>query len=390
MAIKVKSVLVTEKNQVKSENYLDRYWHCLLLKEEKLKNKADRESIVCWLLGEDLSLWEQLEYREREIAVLSIDYRYRILQQRYLQVSPERAYNNLIDRLSSIRIVRNKLKTWIDLSREKQRLVGEVLREVIQEMLFCDRYIQRQTRFITRCTKNPNLGNSLLLTTLEEYCLRPIHDRPLLFYRIINFMGHQKRGGITKIPKNKQLVFVSPIFERVDSDCSIDLLDERAVLDYVEKKKKDERERLRIKITREFEHYLAVKVSEIAAKWLNLYLQGYPQEEIAKFLELPIKKVYRLREKIIYHAIKVFAVKEKPELVAQWLEISLTEHNLGLTSQQWQSYWQTLTPIQQELINNLKQGSTLQGICQRSDWQMSTVAREWSKIYLSAQQIRNS
>jgi hypothetical protein len=34
---------------------------------------------------------------------------------------------------------------------------------------------------------------------------------------------------------------------------------------------------------------------------------------------VPIKQVYRLREKVTYHAVKVFGVKQQPELVAEWL-----------------------------------------------------------------------
>lgn len=390
MAIKLNTVLMTDRPSDEVKKKLARHWRCLLLKEEKVKNDSDRDSIVSWLLGEDPNMWERLKVCDRDIASQAIDYKYRILKQRYLQVSPDRAYSNLIDRLASIRIVRNKLKTWIDLSREKQRLLSEVLQEVVQEMLESDRYIQRENKFIRDCTKNPRLSNSLIMTSLEEYCLRPICDRPLLLYRIINFMNSQKRGGITTIPKNKHLRLINPVLDRDDANCWINLLDERAILNYAETRRKAERERLRREIVREFEYYLSTKVSGSAAKWFKLYLQGYAAESIAKVLDLPIKKVYRMREKITYHAIKIFAIKEKPELVTQWLEISLQEHNFGLTSQQWDNYWQSLTPIQQELINYLKQGSTLKNISQKSGRKLSTIAQEWSKIYLSAQQLRNS
>jgi DNA-binding transcriptional regulator LsrR (DeoR family) len=57
----------------------------------------------------------------------------------------------------------------------------------------------------------------------------------------------------------------------------------------------------------------------MAASWLQLYLQGITQEAIAEKLNIPIKQVYRLREKVSYHALKVFSAKHNPELVAEWL-----------------------------------------------------------------------
>lgn len=368
---------------------LNRYWHNLLLKENKIASRWDRESVISWLLGEDFCLWEQLESRQRAIASAAIKYRYAILQQRYLQVYPARAYRNLIERLGSILIVRHKLQTWIDLSREKQRLVSEVIEEVIQEMLFGDRYLQQQIDAIARQTKNSYLANSLMLATIEEYCLRPIRGRPLLLYRAINLMRTEKRGGITQVPKNLHLCLINPLIEANNSDRCTNLLDNRATLDYTYKKNLKEQQRLRIEISEKFEQYLAVKVSIIAAKWLKLYLQGYEQKAIAKALNLPIKKVYRLREKITYHAIEIFAVKENPELVAQWLEI-FPESNFGLSSQQWHNYWHALSPRQKQIVKYLKCGSTLQAIWQKSDCKINKIPKEWSKIYLSAHQLRNS
>ncbi|NJM56922.1 MAG: hypothetical protein HC857_05115, partial [Synechococcales cyanobacterium RU_4_20] len=53
----------------------------------------------------------------------------------------------------------------------------------------------------------------------------------------------------------------------------------------------------------EFEAYLAERVEPLAVDWLRLYLQGYNQDAIAEEMRIPIKKVYRLREKVSYHAV---------------------------------------------------------------------------------------
>ena len=69
----------------------------------------------------------------------------------------------------------------------------------------------------------------------------------------------------------------------------------------------------------EFERYLAEHLGSEAVQWLQLYLQGWSQKAIASCLNLQVKEVYRLREKISYHAVHVFALKHEPKLVGNWL-----------------------------------------------------------------------
>jgi hypothetical protein len=68
---------------------------------------------------------------------------------------------------------------------------------------------------------------------------------------------------------------------------------------------------------------LTEHLGQEAGQWLDLYLLGKTPESIAIGLKMDIKQVYRLREKINYHTLKVFAIDAEPELVAQWLQISL-------------------------------------------------------------------
>ena len=151
-----------------------------------------------------------------------------------------------------------------------------------------------------------------------------------------------------------------------------------------------EQYQLRSKVQEEFEKYLAEKVDQKAAEWLRLYIRGNTQDEIAKALNIPVKQIYRLREKVSYHAIRVFALKQQPELIASWLEISLNEHGLGLTSSQWQEYWQNLNSQQRHLIEALKSGVTLEEIAKNLNLKTHQVINEWTKLYLSAQSLRNS
>ncbi|HBE20744.1 MAG TPA: hypothetical protein DEG17_22840 [Cyanobacteria bacterium UBA11149] len=349
-----------------------------------------RNSIVRWLLTDNSEEIDNLMPDRVEVMRQAMDYRYRILRHRYLGVEPKQAYRNLTTRLASVVTLRNKIRTWVSLSRDRQRAVVDVLQEVIQELLNSDRYIQRQIAWIAQCTDNTHLRDALLLTTVEEYCLRPVRNQPLLAYRFVNFLKRSSRGGMTNVPQGEIVRMVSDSIAPEETDTSVSLLDNQAISDYQEAQTWEERQAQRLSVRREFEAYLAENLGAEAAEWLRLYLQGKSPEAIASALNLPTQKVYRLREKIKYHAIQVFAIKAKPELVASWLETSLQDHNLGLTPSQWQSYCDSLTQEQRHFLEQLKRGKGLDVIAKEFNFKMNQAIGEWSKLYLAAQAIRGS
>lgn len=153
---------------------------------------ANRESIINWLLGSNLKRYEILNPKEQEIVLQAMEYRYRILRQRYLGIAFERAYRNLITRLGMVTL-RHKIQTWVALSQDRQRMVLDVLVEIIQELLQSDNYIQEQMTCITKFTTDDKLKNALLFTCIEEYCLRPVHNQPLLVYHLINYLKKSKK-----------------------------------------------------------------------------------------------------------------------------------------------------------------------------------------------------
>ena len=354
---------------VKLADELAQDWQMRLLSDYPEQSSATRQSIVRWLLGENLDRFDTLMPNQLEIAKQAMDYRYRILRQRYLGVEPERAYRNLTSRLAGLVTLRNKIRTWVSLSRDRQRAVVDVLQEVIQELLNSDRYIQSQIAWIAQCTEDMRLRDALLLTSVEEYCLRPIRNQPLLVYRFVNFLRRSQRGGMTHIPEKDKVRLVSEEVTPDDTDAPVSLLDSQAIADYQD--------------AQAFEGHEA-------AQWLQLYLQGKSQEAIAKALNKPVKEIYRLREKISYHAIRVFSVKAKPELVANWLETSLQEHNLGLTPVQWQELYLSLTPQQRQLLEQRKQGKSIEAIAKDLNLKVNQVIGEWSKLYLAAQALRSA
>ena len=364
-------------------------WRSRLQQDCADQSEVVREGIVNWLLGEDQTRFEGLDPDQLAIAQQAMDYRYRILVQRYLGVAPDRAYQKLLQRLSSLFLIRNKIRTWVSLSRDRHRTVMDVLQEVVQELLQSDRYMQQQIAWIAQCTRSSVLRNVLLLASLEEYCLRPIRNQPLLVYRFVNYLRRSQRGGMTQVPGGELVRLVSEEIAPDDAENPISLLDNQAVAQYQEEQEWEERQRLRNGVQQEFEAYLVENVDPLAARWLQLHLQGRSQESIAKLLGVPIKQVYRLREKISYHAVRVFALKGQPELVASWLETSLQEHSLGLTPEQWQQFWETLTPVQQLLLEHLKEGQKPEAIAKELNLKTHQVMGEWGKLYLAAQALRN-
>jgi hypothetical protein len=379
-----------ERNLVmaKEADKLAHYWRNRLLTECPEQSVATRESIILWLLGRDLQRFDLLSPKELEIAKQAMEYRYRILLQRYLGMARERAYRNLITRLASLMTLRNKIQTWVSLSRDRQRSVIDVLQEIIQELLQGDSYIQDQMAGIGEITTDRRLRDTLLFASIEEYCLRPVRNQPLLVYRFVNYLRRTQRGGLTQVPSNDMIRLISEEILTDDSDNRVNLVDSQAIAEYQEAQEQEEQQVLRQAVQQEFEEYLQENLDPEAVEWLRLYLQGKSQDEIAKKLNKQIKEVYRLREKISYHAVRVFALKGKPELVDSWLAISLQEHNLGLTPNQWQQLYEQLSPIGRQVLDLRKAGNSIEATAKELKLKTHQVMGEWTKVYLVAQTLR--
>lgn len=371
------------------EEELTRDWQSRIQVDCPEQSVAARDGIIRWLLGEEPGRFQTLEPAQLTIMKQAMDYRYRILQQRYLGVSPEAAYKILLQRLSSLFLIRSKIRTWVALSRDRRRTVMDVLQEVIQELIQNDKYIRQQMLWIAKCSSNPRLRNALTLATVEEYCLRPIRNQPLLVYRFVNYLRRSQRGGMTQVPTGELVRLVSEEIAPDDSENPLSLLDAEALVKYQDEQAWEEQQTLRDNIKREFSSYLAEEVDPIAAQWLELHLQGQSQEAIARTLDRPIKEIYRLREKISYHAVRVFTLKGHPELVMTWLGTSL-EQNLGLLPNQWDQFWSSLTPEQQVIVRDFKQKRKIEAIAQDLKLKPNQIMGEWTKIYLSAQNFRNA
>lgn len=166
---------------------LTQNWRSRLALDCPEQPAATRESIVCWLVGEDLERFEMLDSTGIETIQQELAYRYRLLQQRYLDRSPQQAYYNLMTRLVSL-VVLQKICERNFLNRGRILTAVDVLQAAIQELLQSDRYMQQQIAWIAQSTHDPRLRNALLLASLEEYCLQPIGGRPSIVYLFVNYM----------------------------------------------------------------------------------------------------------------------------------------------------------------------------------------------------------
>lgn len=296
-------------------------WHTRLIAELPAAVNC-HGAIVKWLVGNDRTRYSDLSTAQLNILKNAMDFRYRILRDRYLSTAPDKSYRNLLQRLSGIFLIRNKIQTWIALSRDRARTVVDVLQEVIQELMQQDAYLQQQTAWIGKCTADARLRNALMMATTEEYCLRPVRNQPLLMYRFVNYLKRSQRGGMTQVPSNDFIRLVSDEMGMGDeSEGAVNLLDASAIADYQEAETQAQQQEARSAVVSSLVVYLDEKVGPEATQWLRLYLQGNTQEMIAERMNLPIKQIYRLREKVGYHAIKVFAPKKQPELLKEWLGI---------------------------------------------------------------------
>ena len=188
---------------------LAQYWRDRLVAECPGQSASNHECIIRWFLGADEKRFDSLKPRELDIAKQAMEYRWRILSQRYVGIGRDKAYRNLITRLGSLMTLRNKIQTWIALSRDRQRKVLDVLQEVLQELLQSDNYMQQQMAFIAEFTTDPRLRDGLLFASMEEYCLRPVRNQPLLVYRFVNYLRRSQRGGLTQVPSKDLIRLVS-------------------------------------------------------------------------------------------------------------------------------------------------------------------------------------
>ncbi len=345
-------------------------------------------SLVGWLLGVPPDRFEALAPEQLALARQGMEYRYRLFLERYWQVSPEQGYQRLVKRLSGVFLIRQKVNTWVTLSRDRSRTVVEVVQEVVQEMIQSDRYLAQELKSIEACTDNLRLRSLLLLASLEEYCLRTVRNQPLILYRFLNHLGRSQRAGMTQVPTGELVQILSEDVTATNGEEALSRLDGEAWHRYHQEQSQLDQRSQRAQVKSALVAHLHRHLGEGAVHWLELHLQGLTPEDIAQRLDLPVKKVYRLREQVTYHALRIFALKEQPSLVLDWLKTSLQDHSFGLTPGQWQQFWQGLSAEQQRILEAGRQGQALEVSAQGLVLKSKQVKAQWVDRYLRAQDLR--
>lgn len=342
-----------------------------------------------WLLGPASEGFEQLSPEKFNLVCQSIEYRYRLFQTGYRHLRPGQSYQELIQRLSRPLLLRHKIRAWVNLSRDRQRSVGEIIQEVIQDMMRSDRYLAEQLRWIATCTPQTQLRSQLMLASIEEYCWRPVRNQPLIYYRFVNYLRSGQRSGITQVPAGELIQIISEELAPGSVEESLSLLDAEAWNRYQAEQNTLEQQLQRTQIKHALSTYLGRQIGPEAVTWLNLYLQGLTPENIALHLNWPVKRVYRLREQVVYHALKGFALKEQPAMVLDWLKTSLIDHSFGLTPGQWQAFWQHLSSQEQAILQGLQAELSLPAIASNLAIRPKQVQQHWVDLYLRAQEQRS-
>ncbi|MTJ13515.1 hypothetical protein FJR11_13135 [Anabaena sp. UHCC 0187] len=104
----------------------------------------------------------------------------------------------------------------------------------------------------------------------------------------------------------------------------------------------------RNRVITELMKYLESQGQSDCMNYLTLKLQDLSAPEIDQILGLTSRQRDYLQQRFKYHVEK-FAKQHQWQLVHQWLGAGL-EHKLGLSSQQWDIFWNQLTPQQQQIF----------------------------------------
>jgi hypothetical protein len=143
----------------------------------------------------------------------------------------------------------------------------------------------------------------------------------------------------------------------------------------------------RNRVITELMKYLESQGQSDCMNYLTLKLQDLSAPEIDQILGLTSRQRDYLQQRFKYHVEK-FAKQHQWQLVHQWLGAGL-EHKLGLTSVQWDIFWNQLTPQQQQIFE-------LKTACQ-SDLLISKAVqctpkqlqKRWTQMLELAWSIRN-
>ena len=143
----------------------------------------------------------------------------------------------------------------------------------------------------------------------------------------------------------------------------------------------------RNRVITELMKYLESQGQSDCMNYLTLKLQDLSAPEIDQILGLTSRQRDYLQQRFKYHVEK-FAKQHPWQLVHQWLGAGL-EHKLGLSSQQWDIFWNQLTPQQQQIFELKTACQSDQLISKAVQCTPKQLQKRWTQMLELAWSIRN-
>lgn len=143
----------------------------------------------------------------------------------------------------------------------------------------------------------------------------------------------------------------------------------------------------RDRVITELMKYLESQGQADCMDYLSLKLQDLSAPEIDQILGLTSRQRDYLQQRFKYHVEK-FAKQHHWQLVHQWLGAGL-EHKLGLSSQQWDAFWNQLTEQQQQIFQLKTAMENDQAIAKAVQCTPKQLQKRWTQMLELAWAIRN-
>ncbi|ADI66066.1 HetZ-related protein [Trichormus azollae] len=143
----------------------------------------------------------------------------------------------------------------------------------------------------------------------------------------------------------------------------------------------------RDRVITELMKYLESQGQADCMDYLSLKLQDLSAPEIDQILGLTSRQRDYLQQRFKYHVEK-FAKQHHWQLVHQWLGAGL-EHKLGLSSQQWDAFWNQLTEQQQQIFQLKTLMENDQVIAKAVQCTPKQLQKRWTQMLELAWAIRN-
>ncbi|MBD2606701.1 HetZ-related protein [Scytonema hofmannii FACHB-248] len=144
----------------------------------------------------------------------------------------------------------------------------------------------------------------------------------------------------------------------------------------------------RDRVIAELMKYLESQGQSDCVDYLTLKLQDLSAPEIDSILGLTSRQRDYLQQRFKYHVEK-FSKQHHWQLVHQWLGAGL-DHKLGLSSQQWETFLNQLSPQQQQILQLKSAKHSDQAIAKAIKCTPKQLQKRWTQLLELAWAIRNN